>query len=340
MQFGVRDICDVVFKARGPMKIGNTTFQAGQPVLYIDTATASSLEQATTTVYAQGGKGNTRLMAWDGEKTLTFTVTDALMSPIGLSILSGAGLFKGKKRDANNQMVHVHATATGTTDGDKVKIELGQSQVIDATAPVFVCRYESGSVGEMLKATVDADGKGLTLDEALEEDCEVFVDFYIVKEAYKVDEIQIDAASFGGNFYVEASTLFRRKSDGKDMPAEITIPNVKIQSNFTFSMAATGDPSTFDFTMDAFPAYTMFDRTKKVLCVIQIIDNSEDLADEDVLNTVMPHASQHDSEIDGGDGWKMDDGTEETLSHSYIDKVGDIFGDAEEPVDPDEPVTP
>lgn len=58
-----------------------------------------------------------------------------------------------------------------------------------------------------------------------------------------VDEIQIDAENFAGYFYVEADTLFRRQSDGADLPCNITLPNVKIQSNFTFSMASTGDPS-------------------------------------------------------------------------------------------------
>ena len=46
-----------------------------QPVLYLDTAKTSTLEGAATTVYAQGGKGNPRLIGWDGEKTLTFEMT-------------------------------------------------------------------------------------------------------------------------------------------------------------------------------------------------------------------------------------------------------------------------
>ena len=38
------------------------------------------------------GKGNARLIAWEGEKTVTFTVTDALLSPISFAMLSGAGV--------------------------------------------------------------------------------------------------------------------------------------------------------------------------------------------------------------------------------------------------------
>ena len=58
------------------------------------------------------------------------------------------------------------------------------------------------------------------------------------------------------------------------MAATLTFPRVKVQSAFTFTMAASGDPSTFDFTMDAFPGYTQFDHTKKV-CVTMAIVGSD-----------------------------------------------------------------
>ena len=65
-KFGIREICDVVFKALADGQvIGNKKFSKGQPVLYFDTLKTSSLEQAATTVYAQGGRGNARLIAWD-----------------------------------------------------------------------------------------------------------------------------------------------------------------------------------------------------------------------------------------------------------------------------------
>lgn len=292
MKFGVREICDVVFKAKADTKIGNYTFKKGQPVLYIDSAKTSTLEQATTTVYAQGGKGNTRLIAWEGEKTLTFTVEDALLSPVSFSMLSGAGLFKNDEKD-----VHVHNTAntsvsaTGEIDLTDV---LGTEEKIDETAPVFVMVAENdGSItGELVSgAVVSEDGKKIT-GCAAASGKPVFVDFYVVKPSSAVSELQISADSFGGSYYVEASTLFRREEDGVDMPAEITLPNVKIQSNFTFTMASTGDPSTFTFTMDAFPGYTMFDRTKKVLCVIQTIEDAT--AGSETRKSVMGHPTGFD----------------------------------------------
>ena len=290
MKFGVREICDVVFKAKSDGKIGSMSVKEGQPVLYIDSAKTSTLEGAATSVYAQGGRGNARLISWEGEKTLTFTVEDALLSPIGFSILSGAGLLSNAA-----ETVHVHTTANAHagTDG-KIDLTdvLGTDEEIDGTAPVFVMTMEEGSITGMVSgATIS--GNTITATGAADKD--VFVDFYVLKGS-KVTELQIDAENFAGNYYVEASTLFRRESDGKDLPAEITLPNVKIQSNFTFSMASTGDPSTFTFTMDAFPGYTAFDRTKKVLCVIQVVEDAAS-ADKEA-KTVMGHVSTEKSDND------------------------------------------
>lgn len=54
MKYGIRQCANIVFRAKQETRIGTSTFHIGQPVLYIDTATTSSLEQASSTVYAQG----------------------------------------------------------------------------------------------------------------------------------------------------------------------------------------------------------------------------------------------------------------------------------------------
>ena len=298
MKFGVREICDVVFKAKSTQKIGNREFKAGQPVLYIDTAKTSTTEGAATTVYATGGRGNTRLIAWEGEKTLTFTVEDALLSPIGFAVLSGAGLIKGKETEE----VHMHMTSQTTADAEGIDLTnaLAASEEICATAPFFVVVAEAdGSItGEMISGLKVDDANPKKLVGTVAEEFvgkPVFVDFYVKKKASQVSELQIDAENFAGYYYVEAATLFREQSTGRDLPAELTFPNVKIQSNFTFNMASTGDPSTFTFTMDAFPGYTFFNPNKKVLCAMQILEdaNAADAADAESVFTHKAEEADH-----------------------------------------------
>ena len=196
MKFGVREICDVVFKANQDCQIGSMTVVRGQPVLYIDSAKTSTIEGAATTVYAQGGKGNARLIAWEGEKTLTFTVEDALLSPIGFAILSGAGLFKTDKATSL-----VHCTKNTTVEGGVIDLE----EAVVQTAPIFVATLEDGSIGDFIgDFKVGAEGTTLTTEEAIADGTRVFVDYYVSK-ANAVTELEIDAANFAGYYYVEAA---------------------------------------------------------------------------------------------------------------------------------------
>ena len=324
MKFGIRQCANIVFRAKQVTTIGTKTFHVGQPVLYIDTATTSTLEQATSTTYAQGGRGNSRLIAWQGDKTLTFTVTDALISPVSLSMLSGAGLVKGKQR------IHMHATTaavmevtssgeagsetyTGVIDltdalrsfgyisADGQGTDGGIDVDAGANAPLFIMDVEQdGSItGDLVTSATDitytvSNGRAiLTVTSPkvngttpITQSRNILVDYYINKNGQNISEIQLTPQDFAGYYYVEADTLFRDQARGIDMPANLTFPNVKVQSGFTITMAGTGDPSTFDFTMDAFPGYTYFNKNKKVLCVIQVVeDSNEGMAS---AQTVMP----------------------------------------------------
>ena len=281
MRFGVREICNVVFKARTERKIGDVTFAKGAPVLYFDSLKTSTMEQAVTTVYAQGGRGNTRLVAWEGEKTLTFTMEDALISEMGLAILAGANLYKADSTKGNTLIVHVtESIKTGTDKQITVS-----KDVVDAQPAYVLALNDNGEI------VGDPTSVKFTERKATVEEAGVYlVDYYtaIKENAYQID---IEPETFGGNFYIEADTLFR-DTDGDDHAAQFVIPNGKIQSNFTLSMASSGDPSTFTFTVDAFPGYVNGDQTKKVLSAIQILgtenENGIDDAagDDDTVTTI------------------------------------------------------
>lgn len=349
MRFGIRECTNIVFRAKTNMNIGTTAFKAGQPVLYIDSAKTSSLEGSGDSVYAKGGRGNTNLITWEGNKTLTFTMEDALISPLGMAILSGAGLLDN---DAGHDAVHVHKTilqsvegssqynyyvanvandsyigtalagvtndnelrsyfnavqagskednnvsalitafnanipggpadaintilnfvetedslpasyASGTSapvvkilaDGSSLTVDVSaamlQGETICAEAPMYVLKTEpdgslKNSIITIAESGIDTEHNIITLDpnSDVAQNETVFVDFYAIAKQGTTKEVQIDAEHFAGYFYVEADTLFRRQIDGKDCPAIITLPNVKIQSNFTFTMSSDGDPS-------------------------------------------------------------------------------------------------
>ena len=362
MKFGVRECCDVVLRAKGTQKVGNKIFYKNEPVIYFDTLKTSSLEGAATTVYAQGGRGNSRLMSWDGERTLTWTMEDALISPIGLMILTGAGLIETsdtvsvkvhtteqielKAGNGGNFVLEDDGSATitlseepydvvktaGDTDDNRTANVNESKNIYDsdyiyvmrldsngdiATEPFIASKVATGqktiSVG--LRQRVDeaghvwnyfsshqnatTTGKYAHTIAPLAEGDVILVDYYReVKGAGAAQEINITPDKFGGSYYLEASTLFRNE-DGIDMPAEFIIPNCRIQSNFTFTMASSGDPSSFTFTMDCFPDYTRFNPTEKVLATIQVITEGTGAGNELLRLETNHHGSYVYEDKDG-----------------------------------------
>ena len=259
MKFGIRSAVDVVFKTTKAysgegqdylLKKG-IKWEKGEPVLYFDSLKIATTEGTAETVYAQGGAGNPRLIAWEGDKTVTFTFEDALISAEGMSILAGADLIDA----STNQKMRVHkkAVVQVTEDGvlDLTNVLNGETLVEDEVFGFIV--DANGEIVERLgKATVDEDNLITFENRPLVKSESVLVDYYVEKST-GVKEISITPDKFAGYFYIEGDTLFRRQSDGKDLAAQIIIPNAKIQTAFNFSMSPSGDPSTFTFTADAFP---------------------------------------------------------------------------------------
>ena len=230
MRLGVREICEVVLKAKGTQRVGNKTFFKHEPVIYFDSLKTSTLEGAATTVYATGGRGNARLIAWEGERTLTFTMEDALISPISFSILSGAGLIKA---DAEDNIIHVHTTeyTDDVTVGESaVTINL-KEKAYDAEGENYIyvmvlkegevvtepyipntidVNEENGTTTLTINATFGAEGGKDNDLTPFTTGGVVLVDYYVEKTegAYQID---ISPDEFGGNYYLEASTLFRQR---------------------------------------------------------------------------------------------------------------------------------
>ncbi|MCF0126445.1 MAG: hypothetical protein HUJ68_11975 [Clostridia bacterium] len=191
------------------------------------------------------------------ERTVTFTMEDALISPLGFAILSGAGLIEANTSTPVD--FHMTSQVIGEVKGNKVEIDLskdmpsnGNSILSDDDFKVYAFLLgDDGSITERLEIDDSYGTNGVDDKKVQFEACKgmddgkayrILVDYYIEIQQ-GATQMEITPDKFAGNYYLEASTLFRRQSDGVDMPAQFIVPNVKIQSAFNFSLSATGDPS-------------------------------------------------------------------------------------------------
>lgn len=328
MKFGVRECVDVMFKAKSTRSIGSKIFYKNEPVLLFDTLTTSTLEGTGSPVYVTGGRGNARLMSWDGDRAVTFTMENALLSRESIGVLTSAQVINaGERANKNEKTLYIHTTSrielVEGNDGNFVKTD-GTELVpasVTITLPekpyggsndskedyIYVMLLDDqgdmksepyiatvkGTTGEDVKKIVikkaaingrsdeydpTVAGDGYKFDD-FKNGAVILVDYYIEKKSGAF-QVEIAPEVFGGNFYIEGSTLFRDQGSGKDMPAEIIIPSGKIQSAFSFTLSGSGDPSSFTFTLDAFPDYTRFDKTKKVFADIQVVTEAGGTGEE------------------------------------------------------------
>ena len=270
MKFGIREVADVMVKTRvNNQKVGGQVIaKAMTPICHFDSLKTSSLEGAATTVYAQGGKGNSRLIAWEGDKTLTLTMEDALISKAGIALLTGADLID-TSLDGTTKTTTIHVTETVVASSTTLTVDDIASGTTAFYAPLDDAGIVSGAFKEI--------GEGATV----EKDKAYLLDYYKTTETTdSILLVDIEPEAFGGNYYFEGATLWR-DTNGIDYPAEFIVPNGHIQSNFTFAMSSSGDPSAFTFTVDALPGTTVYNRGKKVLAAMQIVQNATENTEND-----------------------------------------------------------
>lgn len=431
MKFAIREAIDVYFKAKSTFKLGSRTIRAGEPVLILDTVKTSTLEVAAEMSYVTGGRGNSRILSYEGDKVLTFSFEDALLSAEGLAILSGADMIPARNKhlpgsspEARSVIAHYtekysvmtnnirdgRATnvypedasigakprggvrnvfltrkpyvgqnasiyvmlldQSGEMSGAPLQINLNTEMAADtdnthaylakfAPGTRFIAFDKAGSpmnVTDFIEPTdaasagvfddqvmhyVDAASaqanwvtswgaiadyeRGVTIDgkpggastavkygsfwgdvagggspycyllapsggvaqplaykegsqlvyklnvpSILYQDI-VLLDYY-VEYAHNATQVSILPDKFAPYMSVEGSSLVRRASDGSDLPVEFVIPRFKITTALTFTLQSTGDASTFTFQGDAYPDFSKFDLTRKVLADIQILD--------------------------------------------------------------------
>jgi hypothetical protein len=280
MKFGIREITNIVFRTvADSQKFGDLTIaKANTPVALFDSAKTSTVESTVATVYAQGGRGNPRLLAWDGDRVVTFKFEDVIMNKRAVSMLSGANTANSAttKLHLVENSTFITSNAAGATIFVSLDIPSGASFYTGTN--IFYIDYAdqegtptklSWTTGIPTTSLFNVSASGLTFNTTLATTSTnaYLIDYYVSGQG---TNFTVEAGKFAGYYIIEANTLFRGL-DGIDYPAQFTIPRGKLKSNFTFTMSPTGDPSTFTFEVDALPGTTKL-ISKPVLFQLDIVD--------------------------------------------------------------------
>lgn len=226
-RYGVKEVADCVFYEI------NDDGTPGNPVLYLDSLKVSTIEQTAESVYAQGGKGNPRLIGWDFGKEITLSLEDALFSPKSMAIMFGNGKVSSSSSYKIKKTISFTASATGT-----------------AGAPTVWTDANGGK--RTINSGVYTDAAGATTSaESLVKGERYFVTFDVDANA---ETIVVGPNTFPGTYYITGDTFARSEITGDDEYFQFVVPKGKITSENTITMEAEGDPSVFNMTVDVLRA--------------------------------------------------------------------------------------
>lgn len=229
-RFGIKEVADCIF------------FNAqGKPELFFDTLKISNLENAASTVYANGGKGSGRLIGWDFGRTATFNMQDALLSEQSLAMLAGATVATGVQNIYKREVV---------------KVDVGEVTLAETPLAGTIVAYASADGkfhgSELTVGTITAKDVAVSGGTPAVADGNTVIVYYQYASAATAKSVSISSDKFPAYYKVVADTVVRNES-GIDEPFQIVISKAKLQVGFTLTMDAE-NVSVFDFNLDVFKA--------------------------------------------------------------------------------------
>lgn len=229
-KYGIKEVADVTFYTI------TDTGEPGNPVLYLDSLKVSTLEQTAESVYAEGGKGNARLIGWDFGKNITLNIEDALFSMKSMAIMFGDGTVTTSSGGKTKKTIQFTATSTSTDTSSGAP-----TQWTDITGKTHA--ISKAVFTDEVGATATSFTKG---------------NRYFATFDIDVDKqtIRIGPDTFPGTYYIEGDTYCRSESSGADEYFKFIVYKGKVLTENTITMEASGDPSVFNMSVEALRATT------------------------------------------------------------------------------------
>lgn len=223
--FANREVCDLIFE----------DYATKKPFLNMDYANVSTTEITGESVFAYGGKGHPKRVAFAGEKGGTLTIETQIQSFKLYQLLTGGDMSNGAK----------FITREEATVGEGGIIDLSSKPSAGATVNVFMADDDCGTPIDAEKVAVS--GQEITITTGVTTGDKVIA--YYVKDIEKAQKISIKGSSFPKAFTVYGDTVMKTEDDVL-LPYKFIAYKVSPQSNMSLAMSNNGDPATITITCD------------------------------------------------------------------------------------------
>jgi len=235
-RYGSREIMD--------FQIFNYATKA--PIMTMDYATSAQTENTSETVYARGGSGNPRRIAWHGDKQTTVTIETQIFTMQHLALLAGESIISG------NSEIYKSEVAAVTDGGAGKKVVKLKKTPVGTVTDVAVFSYVNGILGEPQTVQTIANGE-LELASTATVTIGAEVQVYYRWQATSSQKLSFTSKGFPPYVFMVGDTVYADEIAGEMVSSQLKYYKAKLQPNFTITNSPTGDPGNLTLIFDVFP---------------------------------------------------------------------------------------
>ena len=294
--FGTKELYEVVLRAKVPMQFGSRYIESEEPILYFENISMAILSERNNTIMARGGWANMPRVIWEDRSEVTFTMSEGVMSSVGMGILLSSNVISNEQREGPiliSKREGPFILTRKQVDGEKNPVHvlyLSHQPVYYPTKKIFIFEYTRDAIqkkvygkqlnvedplGRICMAIYET--KDVTSDDAIPADInkEYLVDYY-----YEYgDEALLYAVQkerFNGLFTLEGKFYSKDENEGKEYTNLLYMPKVRIVSDINLRLGERADPTVSVFNIIGLPETT----TDRKNMILEITRLNEDLSEQ------------------------------------------------------------
>ena len=283
--FGIKELYEVVLKAYSPMQFGSRRLEAGEPVLYFEKVNMAVLNERQSAIMARGGWSNMPRVIWEDRSEVQFSLTEGVMSSIGMGILLSSTVSE-KKQSSESLLIPKREGPFELEDGC---IYITHQPVLYPTKKVFIYEYERGVAQRKVFGQLDPENNRYNpfLDQT-----EICIKVFDNKEGNEADATKhyivdyyyeykdealiytIQKERFNGLFTLEGKFYSKDENDGLNYTNLIYMPKVRVVSDINLRLGERADPTTSVFNIIGLPENVVGNKKGMILEITRL---SEDI---------------------------------------------------------------
>lgn len=263
---GVKELYEVVLRAKAPMVFGSRRIEEGESVLYFKNVSLATLTERSSPIMARGGWSNMPRVIWEDRSEVQFSLTEGVMSAVSMSILLNASVTQKLKNEIIvpktegpfylNDDYRVFLEHWPVEDYRKRKTfiyefahDVAQKKVYGKRIPGII----SNLTGEEKPCLEIYEDKELTIPADLDK-------MYLIDYGYLYDDnaliYLIQKERFNGLFSLEGKFYSKDENEGLNYTNILYMPKVRVVSDISLRLGERADPTVSVFDIIGMPEKT------------------------------------------------------------------------------------